>query len=256
MTLSDRLVGSLARVFATNSHPWEQQLDDAARIIGEAAGEMCLVGAGISGSAVFRPVGVYHSEAGRQSRINDIPGFTWPMSKRASIVLAEGEPFIADASTEMSDDAGSDSWSPWRDALQESGRLPHMMLPIQFSGVSVGLVVVARHGPGRAYCRADAQALSGALDVLALALRGLSIRPDLGAAGQLTPQVTRANVASLSSRERQVVVLLAQGMTSAEIGTTMFLSRRTVEWYRARILQKLDHPTRADLVALGRGFLD
>jgi len=63
-----------------------------------------------------------------------------------------------------------------------------------------------------------------------------------------------SNVATLNGREREVIVLLAEGLTTAEIGETMFLSARTVEWYRARILRKLDRPTRAELVALGRSF--
>jgi len=43
----------------------------------------------------------------------------------------------------------------------------------------------------------------------------------------------------LTQREREIVALIAKGMTSREIANRLFLSRRTVENYRARICQKL-----------------
>jgi two-component system, NarL family, response regulator NreC len=52
----------------------------------------------------------------------------------------------------------------------------------------------------------------------------------------------------LSPREVEIVRLIALGHTSAEIATKLHLSRRTVETHRARIFQKLDVRTRAELV--------
>jgi DNA-binding NarL/FixJ family response regulator len=43
----------------------------------------------------------------------------------------------------------------------------------------------------------------------------------------------------LSSRERQVLQLLAEGHSVAEIATTLSLSPKTVETYRARMMEKL-----------------
>ena len=53
----------------------------------------------------------------------------------------------------------------------------------------------------------------------------------------------------LTTRELEVLRLLALGHTSAEIATKLQLSRRTVETHRARILRKLGVSTRAELVA-------
>ena len=44
----------------------------------------------------------------------------------------------------------------------------------------------------------------------------------------------------LSSRERQVLQLVAEGLTSAEIAARLSLSPKTVETYRARMMEKLD----------------
>ena len=44
----------------------------------------------------------------------------------------------------------------------------------------------------------------------------------------------------LSSRERQVLQLLVEGKSSAVIAQTLFLSPKTVETYRSRMMQKLN----------------
>jgi PAS domain S-box-containing protein len=55
-------------------------------------------------------------------------------------------------------------------------------------------------------------------------------------------------VSPLSSREREVVALLAIGKTNKEIGSTLLISTRTVESHRARIMLKLDLHSLSDLV--------
>lgn len=62
---------------------------------------------------------------------------------------------------------------------------------------------------------------------------------------------------SLSEREREVLKLCALGHTAAEIAEQIFLSPKTVETYRTRVMQKLNMSTRSDLVkyALARGLL-
>jgi two-component system response regulator NreC len=52
----------------------------------------------------------------------------------------------------------------------------------------------------------------------------------------------------LSTREREVLHLLALGHTNPEIATILVVSVRTVETHRARILEKLHLSTRAELV--------
>jgi two-component system response regulator NreC len=61
----------------------------------------------------------------------------------------------------------------------------------------------------------------------------------------------------LSDREREVLKLLALGYTNQEIAKRLYISVRTAETHRARIMQKLRLTTRAELVrvALERGLL-
>ena len=44
---------------------------------------------------------------------------------------------------------------------------------------------------------------------------------------------------SLSARERQVLQLVVEGRSSAEIAKVVFLSRKSVETYRSRLMKKL-----------------
>jgi DNA-binding NarL/FixJ family response regulator len=52
----------------------------------------------------------------------------------------------------------------------------------------------------------------------------------------------------LSSREREVVTLLATGQTNKQIGTKLVISTRTVETHRAKIMLKLDMHSVSELV--------
>lgn len=45
---------------------------------------------------------------------------------------------------------------------------------------------------------------------------------------------------NLSAREREILQLVAEGKSSAEIGRMLNLSRKTVETYRSRLMAKLD----------------
>jgi DNA-binding NarL/FixJ family response regulator len=52
----------------------------------------------------------------------------------------------------------------------------------------------------------------------------------------------------LSSRERQILQLVAAGKSTADIAHTLFLSPKTVDTYRSRLMQKLDIDNVAGLV--------
>lgn len=53
---------------------------------------------------------------------------------------------------------------------------------------------------------------------------------------------------NLSEREREVLILVARGYTSAEIAERLSLSAKTVETYRSRGMEKLNLRSRAALV--------
>ena len=57
-------------------------------------------------------------------------------------------------------------------------------------------------------------------------------------------------LARLSAREREVLVLLAQGRRNREIAEVLGISVKTAETYRARVMDKCRLDTLADLVKL------
>ena len=81
-----------------------------------------------------------------------------------------------------------------------------------------------------------------------------AIRTVLGGDALLAPTITRrliedfcrrpepdsAAASPLSDREQQVVVLIARGLSNAEIATSLFVSEATVKSHVARVLAKLE----------------
>ena len=64
-------------------------------------------------------------------------------------------------------------------------------------------------------------------------------------------------LASLSKRERQILQLVVEGRSSREIAETLYLSPKTVETYRSRLMHKLGVKGMADLMrfAVANGLL-
>ena len=54
----------------------------------------------------------------------------------------------------------------------------------------------------------------------------------------------------LTTRERQVLALLADGATNREIGTTLFMAEKTASVHVSRILTKLNARTRTEAAAV------
>jgi two-component system, NarL family, response regulator NreC len=85
------------------------------------------------------------------------------------------------------------------------------------------------------------------------------VHPSLGArlAALEADAHQRAQTDPLSEREHEVLRLLALGHTNQEIAKLLFISVRTAESHRARIMQKLRLSSRAELVryALASGAL-
>ncbi|MCA9906861.1 MAG: response regulator transcription factor, partial [Anaerolineae bacterium] len=68
----------------------------------------------------------------------------------------------------------------------------------------------------------------------------------------------RDDLQILSEREREVLVMTALGYSSKEAGDMLFISPKSVDTYRQRLMEKLHLESRAELVqfALKHGLLE
>lgn len=55
-------------------------------------------------------------------------------------------------------------------------------------------------------------------------------------------------VAALTPRQREILHLLAEGQSAKEIGTTLDISARTVEFHKYQMMERLDVKTSAELI--------
>jgi DNA-binding CsgD family transcriptional regulator len=108
----------------------------------------------------------------------------------------------------------------------------------------------------------DVQARLAALQILdgigavPLATR---IRRDLRREGvrniPLGPRLTtRERVANLTTRQAEVLDLMAQGLTNVEIAERLFISSRTAEHHVAAVMSKLHAASRGEAVVMARGL--
>jgi len=117
----------------------------------------------------------------------------------------------------------------------------HVMIgPIVHSGKLVGGIAFTRH---RDYPAFDAQNLA---DLSALCLHLSSRLADLRAQ---PIAMTSLNCKRLTPREAQIAELVAQGLTSAEIGAALWITENTVKQALKRMFRKLQVSSRAEMVA-------
>lgn len=129
--------------------------------------------------------------------------------------------------------------------------------------------VLARGGAGYVLKQAAADELLSAIRTVqdggvflhphhALALAGEQPGSDPHETRSLPLDEKQTRLHSLSEREAEVFRLVALGHSNGEIADMMFLSVKTIETYKARLMKKLGLNTRAELVryALEVGILN
>ena len=100
-------------------------------------------------------------------------------------------------------------------------------------------------------CRALGDEGSAHLEFVAAerVFQRLGAAPDLARLNTLRSPATSGKEDRLTQRERQVLGLIARGMTNRAIGTALAISDRTVDRHVSNILSKLDLPSRSAATA-------
>lgn len=144
-------------------------------------------------------------------------------------------------------------WSAAAAAWDELGR-PYLAARARFREAEALVVRDERAPAATSACaaldaaeRLDARWLAGEIRALAARARlRLDDEPAPRAASESEPE----DPFGLTPRERQVLVLIAQGATNREIGQELFMAEKTASVHVSRILAKLDVRTRTEAAAV------
>jgi len=87
-------------------------------------------------------------------------------------------------------------------------------------------------------------------DVLLAAIRAALERSRVALSLEAEMRVLRDRYASLSQRERQVMVLVVSGLLNKQVGGELGISEITVKAHRGKVMQKMKADSLADLVKM------
>jgi RNA polymerase sigma factor (sigma-70 family) len=154
----------------------------------------------------------------------------------------------------------------WRGCLLTDLKMPRMsgielQLELRDRGVALPVVMLSAHGDvatTRTALKNGAVDFlekpvdeSVLIDVLANAIRIDSERH----AAETRREQTASLLSRLTPRERAVLELLAEGLQHREIAARLDISPRTVEVYKARMMEKLQCRTLAEVVRIGSSLV-
>ena len=150
----------------------------------------------------------------------------------------------------------------WRGCLLADLKMPHMnglelQEELRKRGIALPVVLLSAHGD---VATTRAALKNGALDFLEKPVDDAVLVDVLSNAIRIDAQrrvqdEDRTRVAGqlerLTPRERAVLEMLAEGLSHRDIAARLSISPRTVEVYKARMMEKMQCRTLADVVRIG-----
>jgi two-component system, NarL family, response regulator NreC len=141
-------------------------------------------------------------------------------------------------------------------------RVPRTRVMVLSASTNVTYVLEARHHGATGYLLKDDDISELAEKVRDVAAGRLTLSTALAERlialqSHRTPPGVRDLYETLTTREREVLHLAAEGWSSTEIAVALGISPRTVETHRSHLMQKLGLRTQTELIryALSRGIL-
>lgn len=160
---------------------------------------------------------------------------------------ATAKPDVVIMDVRLPDGSGVEACRAIREARPET----HVIMLTSYADDEALFASILAGASGYLLKQTRGQAVVDAIEAVA---QGRSLLdPDV--TGKVLERVRRGRdqedpaIASLTDQERKVLEQLAEGKTNREIGTTLFLSEKTVKNYVSRILDKLGLSRRAQAAA-------
>jgi DNA-binding CsgD family transcriptional regulator len=146
--------------------------------------------------------------------------------------------------------AGEDARSDLERALEIYGRLE---MPLQAAQTRVEIARTVRTTEPELAIEEARVALSSFDEIGAVrdADMAASLLRDLGATGRAGPK----GLERLTKREREILALLGQGLTNAEIAARLFISTKTAAHHVSNVLAKLGVRNRSEAAAYAHRYL-
>jgi DNA-binding CsgD family transcriptional regulator len=246
------MVWTISQMVAAGTTSIDLLLDAAAEAVCRAMADICVVGVLFDDASKIHPLGIYHRDAELRRELNAESELAWePVGGVSERVLASGAPAMFD-SIDLGENVRE---RPWGSALYGAeGIYTALVAPMRAVGTHVGVLALARTPPRPVFTEEDFPFVQAVADRLGLAVRVMHLEDELarmGVSGEVSPD---KRLASLTDREQEILRAVEEGLTSREVGERLFLSVRTVEWHRARLMAKLGTSKRSDLIAIARGL--
>jgi DNA-binding CsgD family transcriptional regulator len=246
----EQMARDVDTLVATVDAQYDVLLDRAAGIICGVMGDLCAISLLSDDGAALHPVGLRHRDPKVQESLNFEEELSWPSSGGISEhVLATGEPTVVPSV----DPATMRAAGIWKLGFGVGDSILSLaVVAMRCAGRRIGLVAVAG-GDAHPISGADTPSLQLVADRLALVVENGHLREEVDRQRSAEPDdLPDVRLRELTLREREILMMIGNGLTNRDIGEHLFLSVRTVEWHRARLSAKLGTNKRSSLTILGR----
>ena len=235
-------LGAELLLLAEEAEQYDELLESVAPLISAHMGGGCVTGLLSDDGKTLTPIGLYHPDQAARDALGHLAGgaFT-PLSGVEDTVLREGRGIIVEMAPERFKERPGVA-----EYIEITGDHVAALCPLRTRGRSFGVLWASSREP---ITEEDVNFLMTLGSRLALAVDHLRLEAGDRAVG---PPPAEGPASVLTAREREILTLVADGLTSREIADQLVVSTRTVEWHRARIQAKLGVHGRAELTRVAR----
>ena len=220
---------------------YDTLLELAAPSIARNANGGCVIALLSDDGSTLHPLGFHHPEPAANDVLDELIGLTFEPMAISRLAMEEGRPQLLELDPAMfAERPGVGRY------IDLTGDTHALVTPLRALGRSLGVMWFAARRP---LDSDDANFLSACAARLAVAVELLRYRD-----GDMRPKspATAGPLAVLTAREREILAMVAEGLTSREVAERLVVSVRTVEWHRARLQAKLGVSGRSKLTSIAR----